>query len=379
MGGADGRRGRGQEARPRGRRPHRRARHHVGDRARRHRRAGRRCPPAGRLRAPGGQRRAGGRGGARRAAAQARPRRQPRLARPGPAGAGALRARRWRPGRRRPRRPHDPLPRGGRCLRCDQHPRARRGGGRVRRGVPQAQPPLGLARPGVPRPRPRALRPRAAAGPRRPRARPPAGARPAARACGGSAPASRDYLFALGRKLTLGCPGVAPLAADPADTKANQAPFASFTVDPPGPGLQGRPDADLRGQWLARSRRQDHPLRVVRRRPAARGRERLQDDPLVRGAGHLHDHAHRHRRRRGQDLHEQDVLRRRAGQRRRCATPTTRWSGSTARPRGRARARGSPRSSSRPTPSTRSRARRTRARTPRSTRPRCSSRATRPA
>ena len=46
------------------------------------------------------------------------------------------------------------------------------------------------------------------------------------------------YLFALGRKLALGCPGVAPLAADPADTKANQAPFSSFTVNPPGPGYK---------------------------------------------------------------------------------------------------------------------------------------------
>jgi len=46
------------------------------------------------------------------------------------------------------------------------------------------------------------------------------------------------YLFAIGRKLALGCPGVAPLAADPADSKANQAPFASFTVDPPGPGYK---------------------------------------------------------------------------------------------------------------------------------------------
>jgi hypothetical protein len=44
-----------------------------------------------------------------------------------------------------------------------------------------------------------------------------------------------EYLFALGRKLGLGCPGVAPLAADPADVKANQAPFASFTITPPGP------------------------------------------------------------------------------------------------------------------------------------------------
>jgi hypothetical protein len=47
-----------------------------------------------------------------------------------------------------------------------------------------------------------------------------------------------EYLFAIGRKLGLGCPGVAPLAADPADPNANQSPFASFTVSPPGPGYK---------------------------------------------------------------------------------------------------------------------------------------------
>ena len=97
---------------------------------------------------------------------------------------------RRRPRRRRPRRPHDPLPRGGRCLRCDPHPRARRGG----RAADEAALKLdhrSAARDAACRDLVRARSDLALRLGRVGRALARGPQRAAARACGGSAPASR--------------------------------------------------------------------------------------------------------------------------------------------------------------------------------------------